>query len=535
MRLSFFRALLIQDISFFDAHQSGEWLNRLAADATTVQQAATINLAAFLNSSMSFSACIILCLALSWQLFCVILVTIPLVGLVALWLGKVMERISAAYQASLASGGAMAGETLACIRTVRTFACGEAKQLERYERELDASFALGRRKARIVGAASLATALLAQCALLGSLGLGTWMMLKGTLRPGALSAFLLYAATAAGNVGEISGLFSGMYQALGASQKIFDIVERVPSMPSTLCAAGEGLLAPDTCCGEVRFEDVCFAYAPVLAVPGGSMGEHPRDDLALSSGELCGGTVVGPHQALREVSFAVGAGQMAALVGPSGGGKSTIMALLTRLYDPEGGAVRLDGHDLRRLDPRWLRRQVGVVSQEPVLFSRSIRENITYGCLDAPCQADVESAARRANAHDFIVKLPHGYESPCGERGVRLSGGERQRITIARALLLQPRVLLLDEATSSLDAESEHLVQNALDSLLHQDAGRPTLIVAAHRLSTVQSADQILVISGGRLAEQGTHGELIARQKGLYAQLAWRQRLLEPGASPREV
>jgi ATP-binding cassette subfamily B protein len=220
---------------------------------------------------------------------------------------------------------------------------------------------------------------------------------------------------------------------------------------------------------------------------------------------------------LRGVSFTIAPGEVVALVGPSGAGKSTIAALLLRLYDPDAGAIRLDGVDLRELDPTWLRRRIGLVAQEPLLFSASIADNLRYGRPDAT-RAELEAAARAANADGFVARFPSGYDTLVGERGVQLSGGQKQRIAIARALLVDPRLLILDEATSALDAESEHLVKEALDRLM---VGRTTLVIA-HRLSTVRDADRVLVLDGGRVLEAGPHDELIARD-GLYRRLVERQ------------
>jgi ATP-binding cassette subfamily B protein len=271
-------------------------------------------------------------------------------------------------------------------------------------------------------------------------------------------------------------------RAAGAAERIFEVIDRVPSIPS------EGGLAPSKVQGLVELSHVDFSYPA-------------RRDVAV----------------LRDLELRLEPGQVVAVVGPSGAGKSTIAALLGRLYDPDRGTVKLDDRDLRDLDPSWLRRQIGVVAQEPLLFSTTIAENIRYGKPSATDE-EVIAAARAANAHDFVDRFPEKYATKVGERGVQLSGGQKQRIAIARAVLKDPKLLVLDEATSALDAESEHLVQEALDRLLE---GRTTLVIA-HRLSTVKNADRVLVLDGGKIVQQGTHASLVG-EAGLYRKLVERQ------------
>jgi ATP-binding cassette subfamily B protein len=284
-----------------------------------------------------------------------------------------------------------------------------------------------------------------------------------------------------GSIVALAGLFEDFGKALGASERVFELVDRVPKVGGGTERGGEVR-------GEVVFDQVNFVYptrADVRVLQGFDLRLHP--------------------------------GEVVALVGPSGGGKSTVAALLSRFYDPIGGQISLDGRPYPSLDPDWLRQQVGVVSQEPILFATTIGDNIRYGRPEAT-DADVMDAARAANAHEFISAFPEGYKTLVGERGVRLSGGQKQRVAIARALLKDPRVLVLDEATSALDAESEHLVQDALDRLMK---GRTTVVIA-HRLSTVRDADRVVVLDGGKAVQQGTHDELVAVD-GLYRRLVERQ------------
>jgi len=311
---------------------------------------------------------------------------------------------------------------------------------------------------------------------------GGVLVFDGRLTVGQLTSFLIYTLTVAMSLGALADVWGDFMRAAGAAERVFELIDREPTIPLT------GGLTPAKVEGRVEYQDVVFAYPA-------------RPDAPVLSG----------------VSLTLAPGEAVALVGHSGAGKSTLSHLLARFYDPSSGCIRLDGRDLRELDPSWLRRQVGVVSQEPLLFSSSIADNIRYGRTDAT-DAQVEAAARAANAHEFISRFPDGYRTKVGERGVQLSGGQKQRVAIARAVLKDPRLLVLDEATSALDAESEHLVQEALDRLLE---GRTTLVIA-HRLSTVKSADRVVVLDGGRVVQQGTHATLQG-EVGLYRKLLERQ------------
>ena len=311
---------------------------------------------------------------------------------------------------------------------------------------------------------------------------GGRLVLRGGMSVGGLTSFLVYTLIVAFSLGALADLWADFMRALGAAERVFELLDRKPVL-----AASGGLQLPEVR-GKVELRGVRFSYPA-------------RRDVRVIDG----------------VELTLNEGELVALVGPSGAGKSTLAALIGRLYDPDQGAVLLDGRDVRELDPLWLRRRIGVVAQEPILFSTSIADNIRYGRPDAT-MADVEAAARAAYVHDFANSFPQGYATLVGERGVQLSGGQKQRVAIARALLKDPRILVLDEATSALDAESEHLVKEALDRLMR---GRTTLVIA-HRLSTVLHADRVVVLEAGRIVQSGAHAALL-REGGLYRRLVERQ------------
>jgi ATP-binding cassette subfamily B protein len=481
LRKQLYGSVIRQEVGFFDAQRTGELLNRLSADTGVIQNSVTVNVSMALRFGLQAIGSLVVLFWTSWRLTGLMLAVVPFVAVGAVIFARSVRSLSRQTQDALAGATEVADETLGNIRTVRSFA-REDQEIGRYAVKVDLAFSLGRRLALTYGVFQGAAGFAAYAAIALVLWYGGGLVIDGAMTVGDLSAYMLYTGFLAVGLGGISGLFGDFNKALGASERVFELMDR---MPGVVNDAGTRLPTLD---GRVTLENVDFAYPTRLDAP-----------------------------VLRGVNLEMTPGHVLALVGQSGGGKSTVAALLARLYDPTAGAVKLDGVDLRELDTHWLREQIGAVAQEPVLFATTIEENIRYGRPGAS-MADIEAAAKASNADSFIRSFPDGYQTMVGERGVRLSGGQKQRIAIARALLKDPRILVLDEATSALDAESEHLVQEALDRLMH---GR-TVLVIAHRLSTVKTAHRVVVIDGGRVVESGSHEDLVA-QDGVYRRLVERQ------------
>jgi ATP-binding cassette subfamily B protein len=480
LRGDVYARLVQQEVAFFDERRTGELTNRLASDTTVLQSAVTSNISMLLRFGATGFGALAILLWTSWQLTLIMLAIVPVVALAMVFYGRLLRRLSRQVQDASARTGEVAEETLAGIRTVRAFAA-ERAETARYRKAIDEVFGLAKKRARLGAAFQGAAGFAAYAAIAAVLWVGGLMTVRGELTFGALTSFLLYTLTLAFSIGALSGVYEDLMRAVGATERVFELLDRQPSVSS-------GATKLDVVQGRVALSDVTFAYPA-------------RPDVRVLDG----------------VDLTLEPDQVVALVGPSGGGKSTISALVSRFYDPDAGHVSLDGVDYRQLDPEWLRTQVGVVAQEPVLFATSVAENIRYGRPSAS-DDEVESAARAANIHDFVSGLPEGYQTVVGERGVRLSGGQKQRVAIARALLKDPRVLIMDEATSALDAESEFLVQDALKRLMK---GRTTLVIA-HRLSTVREASLVLVIDQGRVVQRGSHAALV-HEDGLYRALVQRQ------------
>ncbi len=481
LRQNLFASLMSQEVAFFDQRKTGELTNRLASDTTVLQNTVSVNISMALRNAASALGGIVMLFITSPRLTFVMLAIVPAVAVGAVVYGRRVRKLSKEVQDALAASNEVAEESLSGVRTVRSFAA-ERHEVERYRDAQENAFSLARRRiaqsATFMGTASFA----ASAAAAAVLWYGGRLVLDGVLTVGSLTSFLIYSLTVAFSLGALTDLWADFMRASGAAERVFELLDRQPAIP----ASGGARLASIQ--GHVQFDEVHFAYPSRPDVP-----------------------------VLQGIQLDISPGEVVAIVGPSGAGKSTIAGMLARMYDPLQGRVQVDGTDLRELDPEWLRQQIGTVAQEPMLFATSIADNIRYGRTGAT-DAEVEAAARAANAHEFISRFPEGYKTLVGERGVQLSGGQKQRIAIARAMLKDPRILILDEATSALDAESEHLVQEALERLMK---GRTTLIIA-HRLSTVVGANRVMVLDGGKVVQSGSHTALMG-QEGLYRRLVERQ------------
>jgi ABC transporter fused permease/ATP-binding protein len=481
LRGDLYRSILEQEVAFFDERRTGELTSRLASDASVLQAAVSSNVSMGLRHLVTALGAVAFLFYTSPRLALVMLAIVPPIALGAVTYGRRVRRLAREVQDALAAANEVADEAISGLRTVRSFDA-EGRETQRYGAALWKAFDAARRRIR-AGSVFMGTAVGAGYAAVAVvLWYGGRLVASSALTAGGLTSFLVYTLVLAMTLGSLADIWADFMKALGAAHRVFEIQDRPARIPV------RGGDRPARVEGRLAWEGVRFAYPT-------------RPD----------------QPVLQDVDLTVEAGEVVALVGPSGAGKSTLAQLLSRFYDPDAGRIRLDGLDLRQLDPGWLRRQVGVVSQEPILFSGTIAENIRYGRPGAS-DAEVMAAARAANAHDFVAQFPEGYATRVGERGVQLSGGQKQRVAIARALLKDPRVLILDEATSALDAESEHLVQEALERLMR---GRTTLVIA-HRLSTVVGANRAVVLEAGRIVQVGSHADLMS-EEGPYRRLVERQ------------
>lgn len=463
-------------IRFFSDRRVGELISRLASDITLVRTVLTNNIATVMSQSIMFIGSLVLMLILNWRLTIFILIIAPFVAISAVFFGRKMRRLSTSIQDNVADSSATAEEALSNIRVVKAFT-REPFEVKRYALHVEKIFQTTMQMAKYKAAFGPLIMFLAFSSLAAILWFGGREVLADRLTGGALIAFLVYGINIAASVGSFSSLYTQFQEAAGASHRIFELIDEEPDIKNKPNAK---ILPPIA--QEIRFENVSFSYPD-------------------------------SHNVLHKLNLVIHTGEVLALVGPSGAGKTTLFNLIPRFYDPTEGYILIDSNDIRDVTVESLRNQIGLVPQEIQLFSGSIYENIKYGKLTAT-EEEVYQAAIAANADEFIQKLPNGYKTLVGERGIKISGGQRQRISIARAILKNPQILLLDEATSNLDTESERLVQDALDHLLF---GRTTIIIA-HRLSTVHKANRIAVLNDGYLIELGNHTQLMEKN-GLYAKL----------------
>ena len=525
IRTKLFDSLMKQDVGFYDTSKSGEITSRLAADTTTVTDSVCLNLNIMMRSITQAAMVLVFMMRTSWRLTVVTTTLVPCVivrvGLepsfrpsascprsrsmscsftrlsrrmqvVTKIYGNFYKKLAKTVQARLADANDVAVESLAAIATVKTHAA-EGGVMASYSKKLDAYYQTQVNQAIMYAIYLVISTFLSAGVITAVLWFGGDLVFSNRMSPGSLVSFMLYQQSLTGSLQQLGDVFSGLAGAIGAADKVIELIQRRPAFVE------RGTMKPDRgLMGGIELRGVTFSYPAPMQT-----------------------------KVLDSFTLHVAPGEVVALVGPSGGGKSSIVKLIERQYLPQRGQILIDGCDIGEYDKKWLRRRIGLVGQEPVLFGRSIRRNIILGLEkedglsenEVPTQQQIEEAAKMANAHDFISSLPDGYETDCGERGASLSGGQRQRLAIARALVRRPAALLLDEATSALDSNSEAMVQDALE---HAMAGR-SVIVIAHRLSTIQHADRICVVEKGRIVEQGTHDELLSKHGGTYSELVARQ------------
>ncbi len=494
LRMAIVRHMQSLSLSFFNVRKTGELMSHITSDATLVHGVITQTIIQVLGQVLTLVAGVGTIFLMNWKLALLTLVVAPPIGLLGQRMGRQIRTLSLATQEAQADAVGVLQEAIAEVRVVQAFT-REEYEAERFHAKLLFMFQKTMERARITSIMFPLIGFLGFASSIVVLWFGGHEVANGELTTGQLVAFLLYLGMVTGPIGGLAGQWGQVQQAFGAADRIFALLDTVPEVRD----APDAVALPAVQ-GEIRFEGVRFHY-----------GEGP---------------VV-----LEGVTTIFRPGETTALVGPSGAGKTTLVNLVGRFYDPTDGVIRMDGHDLRNVTVRSLRSQIAFVPQEPILFADTIAENIRYGRLDAT-PSEIDAAATAANATEFIVRLPKGTDTIVGERGVRLSVGQRQRISIARALLRDAPILLLDEATSSLDNESEFLVQQALDRLMR---GRTTIVIA-HRLSTVERAHRILVLDRGRIVEEGTHQELLG-MGGLYHRLYTRRfvdeaSVVKPDAEP---
>ena len=479
LRQAVFDHLITLHPNYFEENRSGEIMSRLTTDTTLLQSVIGSSASMALRSTLTFIGGLILLLITNLKLTAFVLAGVPLVLLPIIWYGRRVRTLSRKSQDTIADVGSYAGEIIQQIKTVQSYTQEENERVA-FSTHVEDAFHVARKRIKQRAMLIAVVISLIFSAIAAMLWVGGNDVINGVMTGGELGAFVFYAIVVAGSVATISEVIGDVQRAAGAAERLFELLSI-----ESLITAPKKPVSTDQLKPQLDIETLSFSYP-----------SRPE------------------QTALNNLNLRIEAGKSLALVGPSGAGKSTVFELLQRFYDPSQGCIKLDGVDIRELDPKELRQHLAVVAQQPTLFSGDVMHNIRYGKPDASDE-DVIAAAKAANAHDFIQALPNGYHSFLGEQGVRLSGGQRQRVAIARAILKDPKILLLDEATSALDAESEHRVQQALENLMQ---GRTTVIIA-HRLATIRNAGSIAVLEGGQLVAQGSHDELL-NDSPLYHRLS---------------
>jgi len=476
IRKAVFEKIQRLSLSFYDKNKTGTIMSYVTNDVAALQTAMVDNVVQFITEFTILVASIVAMLYLDWQLFAfTACVFPPVIGFID-WFGKKIRKSGHWIQAATAELTSVLQESVTSARVVKSFV-REKYEIGRFEQQNMDNFRANMKNAQQMAILTPVIELVAACGVAVVLWYGGHNVIDGRISAGSLVAFLTYAVNSTNPIKRLSKIIGNIQKALAAAQRVFDVLD----MPEEVVNSPKALVLPHVK-GNVEFKNVSFGYK--------------ADELVL-----------------KNFSFKAKPGQVIAFVGPSGAGKSTVASLLPRFYDVTSGSVTIDGQDVRDVTMESLREQVGIVPQETVLFNGSVYDNILYGRLDATKEEIIE-AAKAANAHNFILELPEGYDTKLGDRGLNISGGQRQRLAIARAILKNPEILILDEATSALDTESERVVQEALDRLM---VGRTSFVIA-HRLSTIKNADKILVLDKGELVEEGSHEELLAAN-GLYAHL----------------
>ncbi len=481
LRQSTYNHLIRLPIEYFEKHRVGELNSRISSDISMLQETLTSTLSQFIRQIVIISGGITLLILTSFKLTIFMLAVMPAIVLLAVVFGRYIRRLSKRVQKEIAVSNTIVEETLQGIQSVKTYT-NEFFEMARYRRKTNEIAKIGMRSGKYRGAFTAFIILGIFGAMVAVIWKGAILLSQGAIDAGQLFSFVIYTGFIAGTIGGLAGVFTSIQRFIGATEDLFEVYEEELEEIKDI---SEPLNPTDTLSGEIEFKDLTFSYP-----------SRPDDSV------------------LKELSFKIRPKQLVALVGVSGSGKTTITSLILRLYKVLPGHILFDGRDYSEYELSSFRRQISLVPQDIFLFGGTIGENISYGKPGATEQ-EIEFAAEKANALEFIRRFPEGFDTAVGERGTQLSGGQRQRIAIARAVLKNPRILILDEATSSLDSESEKLVQDALEKLM-QDR---TSIVIAHRLSTIRKADQIFVIDKGRLVEKGTHNELITQEDGIYKSL----------------